>query len=124
MKNKGWICLEKQNLTNNIKKLIDNSKSTDYKIDRKKLVRDYLKEQMDKNDNSLLLVTNDRYYSNPAAVIVLDRLYPNFALGHITNRLNGSKIPYTINYYSLIAKEDKYKTYRNESQFKDGDPLG
>lgn len=92
----------------------------DYNIDRKKVVRDFLAKQI-KEGNRLLLVTIDRYNANPAAVVTIDRLYKNFALGHITNRLSGVKIPYTINYYSLIAKNNIYKTYRPESQTENGD---
>lgn len=112
--------MDKQIDIHDIHRELNKQMHKDYNIDRKKVVHDFLAKQLDEG-NRLLLITIDRYNANPAAVVTIDKLYPNFALGHLTNRLSGAKIPYTINYYSLITKNISYKTYRPESQTENGD---
>lgn len=110
-------CLKRRSEIN-IGETLSSETKKFFKVDKKKVVKNLLQKKM--NKGRLLLVTKDRYYSNPASVITIDKLYNNFALGHLTNRLSGDKIPYTINYYSLIAKDDNYRLFRDESSFEDG----
>lgn len=85
---------------------------------QKKRIREKLQQEMD-NGNRLLLVSSDVYTALPTAVVTIDKLYDNFAQGHVHNKLTNTDIPYDINYYSLIANRNAlklYRTYSEESQ--------
>lgn len=69
-----------------------------------------------KEGKRVLLVTNDVYTPLSSAVVTLDKLYDNFALGHTTNKLTGEELPYTINYYSMIANKQAAKPYQTYSK--------
>lgn len=66
-----------------------------------------------------LVVAKDIYLPNPAAVVTFTEAYDRFATGYIENPLNGKKIPYTINYASLLSDSDLLE----QSQWENGDPL-
>lgn len=90
---------------------------------QKKRIREKLQQEMDKG-NRLLLVSSDVYTALPTAVVTIDKLYDNFAQGHVHNKLNNIDIPYDINYYSLIANRNAlklYRTYSEESQVEGED---
>lgn len=73
-------------------------------INQKERVKEALRNKMDKHQR-VLLVSSDIYSPQPTAVVTITALYNNFASGYVLNKLSGDKIPYTINYYSLIAND-------------------
>lgn len=83
------------------------------KYNQKQIVKERLALQM-KKGKRVFLVHRDLYVPQSTAVITVTKLYNNFALGYVLNKLNGTKIPYTINYYSLIAND-----YRIESAYEE-----
>lgn len=79
--------------------------------EQKLRVKAKLKQQMDEGKR-LLMVSSDVYTALPTGVVTLVKLYDNFAQGYVLNKRTGVKIPYDINYYSLIANRNGLKMYR------------
>lgn len=80
-------------------------------VEQKVRVKQKLQKQMDENKR-LLLVSNDVYTALPTAVVTLVKLFDNFAQGYVLNKRTGVKIPYDVNYYSLIANNNALKLYK------------
>lgn len=78
-------------------------------------IKQKLQEQMD-SGKRMMLVSNDVYTALPTAVVTIVKLYDNFAQGYVLNKLSGVKIPYAINYYSLIANQNALKLYKTYAE--------
>lgn len=63
-----------------------------------------IKKHMDQHER-ILLVSHDIRSPQSATIVTLEKLYPNFVLGYVINKLTNIRIPYTINYTSIISHE-------------------
>lgn len=94
--------------------IMDTGKETLPVDNQKAKVKEKLQKQMDEGKR-ILLVSTDVYSALPTAVVTLEKLYPDLAKGYVYNKRTGIKIPYCINYYSLIANNNALKLYRTYS---------
>ena len=59
------------------------------------------------NHERLLIYRDDNTSPQNAVVVTLESVSEHFASGYTLNKIDGSKIPYTLNYSSLVDRANK-----------------
>lgn len=80
-------------------------------------VKKKLQKHIDKGDRALIMAKSI-YSPDSATTVTFTKLYPHFVYGYTYNKASGVKVPYTMDYNTLICHD-----YNDLSQWEDGTPL-
>lgn len=81
-----------------------NRKGSVTVIDRYARTRELIEKHMENGDRALI-IDRSVYNPDPAVVVTFTKTFPRFAIGYIKIRSTSKKIPYTLNYATLIAHD-------------------
>lgn len=70
------------------------------------LIEKEMKSHLD-NHERLLIYRDDNTSPQNAVVVTLESVSKRFASGYTLNKIDGSKIPYTLNYSALVDRANK-----------------